>query len=75
MRRWLVFAHEGTGEHYWYDGAGICIGLEYTTITMVPFLAEDEEILNNVLETPRKQIFELNKTRYKVVARGTRYEP
>ena len=36
---------------------------------------QEIELLNNVLETPRKRIFTNKKTRYIVVARGTRYEP
>jgi hypothetical protein len=76
MRKWMIFADEAEGRHVWFDGHSL-VGLENGDIHNVLDLTnqEEQELLHNVLETPRKRLFTSHKTRYVVVARGTRYEP
>lgn len=71
----MIFAAEATGEHFWYDGNDLAVGLDASKIIWVPFEDADQDLLSNILETPKRHIFTINKIRYKVVARGNRYEP
>ena len=72
-KQWLLFAREHNGAHYWYDG-GVPLNLDHPTEN----LFWDESMLQQlerVAKSNRIKLFVYNKTRYVIVARGTRYEP
>jgi hypothetical protein len=68
---WMIFAHEGNANHMWYCGNDHYVDLE----TGEQAWDMDMDQLHEILHNKRKKHFTDNKTRYVIVARGTRYEP
>jgi hypothetical protein len=71
-RQFIIFAEEHSGDHFCY-----CTGenhsVKINNITAIqPYI--DIEALDEAL-TSKKRFFTVNKTRYRVVQRGTLYEP
>jgi hypothetical protein len=73
-KQWIIFAIEWSGTHFWWDGHGVPLNLDHPVESLIwedAFLKS----LEKAMHTPRTKILVMNKTRYVVVARGTRYEP